>query len=345
MTQQEIIEALRGVKVPGASSSIVDAQLIKGIDLQERSLVLTIGLSQPDPMIEKSLKFQIEKALPQFQVGLEFASSQKPSKPKIGSVIAVGSGKGGVGKSSVTVNLAVAFQRMGYSVGILDCDLYGPSVPTMLNVENQKPFMLNGRVQPIEAYGLRVMSAGFFIEPGQGLIWRGPMIHKLIQQFWNDVDWGDLDILLVDLPPGTGDAPLSLSQVLPLTGALMVSTPQMISLIDVQKAVAMFGQVKVPILGVVENMSVYECANCHHQEAIFDRGRVRDFCRERNLSYLGDIPIDPRIRAGADQGEPFMLAHAEDSVAGKALVRMAGALQPFLRKASEAVDTDLRVAL
>jgi ATP-binding protein involved in chromosome partitioning len=233
---------------------------------------------------------------------------------------------------------------MGYSVGLLDCDIYGPSIPTLLGVQEKKPFMLNGKVQPIESFGLKVMSAGFLVEPGQSIIWRGPMVHKLIQQFIHDVDWGDLDILLIDLPPGTGDAPLSLAQTIPLTGAVMVSLPQKLSLIDVQKAVAMFHQVKVPLLGVIENMSYYVCSDCHKNEPIFDHGKVKKFCEDLGISFLGEIPIDPKLRELSDQGKPFLLDYSE-SPAGRSLTFIAKKLQPFLRTVEDSDKDQIKLVI
>lgn len=354
ISESRILELLKDVRVPSAKSHIVEDKALDQVQIRERSILLSLRISALTPMIEKSLRFQIEKVLKaewadsevviEFVSGASEARADRGIQSRVGSMIAVASGKGGVGKSATTVNLAVAFQKLNYRVGILDCDVYGPSVPLMLKVEDQKPLMLNGKIQPVEAYGLKVMSAGFFIEPGQSIVWRGPMLHKLIQQFVNDVAWDGLDVLVVDLPPGTGDAPLSLAQTMPLTGAVMVSTPQAVSLIDVHKGISMFSQVKVPILGVVENMSHFVCPKCSHDEEIFDRGHVRSFCEDLHLSYLGDIPIDPRIRAMSDQGRPFLLDY-EDSQAGKAFMSMAKRLQPFLKTADEIGDNEIKLVV
>jgi ATP-binding protein involved in chromosome partitioning len=349
LTSEAIIEALKSVRPPASKVSLVELQAISKIEVSEKSVLVEVTLPEVTVVIEKSIRYQIEKAVSALssdaQVAVEFKTAKpaESEKPKIATLLAVGSGKGGVGKSSVSVNLAIAFQQLGYRVGILDCDIYGPSIPTMLNVEDQKPVMLDGKIQPIEAFGLKVMSAGFFVEKGQGLIWRGPMIHKLIQQFFQDVNWGELDVLVVDLPPGTGDAPLSLAQTMPLSGAVMVSMPQKVSLIDVHKGISMFQQVQVPILGVVENMSTFVCPHCKHEEEIFDRGGVKKFCGELGLSYLGDIPIEPKIRQTSDQGLPFMLDH-KDSAAGKAITQIAKKLQPFLKSLEDASE-EIRLIL
>jgi ATP-binding protein involved in chromosome partitioning len=352
LSKETILSVLKSVRVPGARLDIVEGNQISRLDLSEQTVFVELQLTELNPTFEKSLRFQIEKAIQGIdssaQVVVEFRKlsstgenstvTEKKISSRVGTMIAVGSGKGGVGKSAVSVNLAIAFQQLGYTVGILDCDVYGPSIPTMLNVVDQKPMMLNAKIQPIEAFGLKIMSAGFFVEPGQSIVWRGPMIHKLIQQFVNDVAWDGTDILIVDLPPGTGDAPLSLAQTMPLTGAVMVSMPQQVSIIDVHKGISMFNQVKVPILGVIENMSQFVCPHCEHVSEIFDRGRVKKFCESLGVSYLGDIPIEPKVRELSDAGRPFMLDHAQ-SPAGKAIAQIARRLQPFIKTYDDAVST------
>ncbi|MBN8554930.1 MAG: Mrp/NBP35 family ATP-binding protein [Deltaproteobacteria bacterium] len=346
LTQENLLAALKMVRLPGARSDIVEAGQISRLDLSENTVFIEIQMSELNPTFEKSLRFQIEKEIQRVdanaQIAVEFRKigavteeakapvTEKKISSRVATMIAVGSGKGGVGKSSLSVNLAIAFQQLGYTVGILDCDVYGPSIPTMLKVVDQKPMLLNGKIQPIEAYGLKIMSAGFFVEEGQSIIWRGPMIHKLIQQFVNDVAWDGTDILIVDLPPGTGDAPLSLAQTMPLTGAVMVSMPQQVSIIDVHKGISMFNQVKVPILGVIENMSHFICPHCDHSSEIFDRGKVKKFCENLGVSYLGDVPIEPKLRELSDAGKPFMLDH-QNSSAGKAITQIAKRLQPFVK--------------
>jgi ATP-binding protein involved in chromosome partitioning len=334
-SSDQILGFLREVKMPAQKIDIVSQGLVKRCDVRESSAVIEIEVDELNPMTEKSLNYQVtstlQKKAPELSVSLTIQAKPQAPQAVIPTIIAVGSGKGGVGKSSVTTNLAFALKKLGYHVGILDCDVYGPSIPTMMGVEGQKPMMLDSKIQPVIAHGIPVMSAGFFVEPGQGLIWRGPMIHKLIHQFIHDVDWKDVDILLVDLPPGTGDAPLSLAQNIPLTGALMVSTPQHVSLIDVHKGVAMMHQVKVPVLGIIENMSHYVCPSCHHEDAIFDQGGVQKFCDQLSLPYMGDIPIDPRVRIHADKGEPYLATASEDSAVAVAFAKIAKRLQPSIK--------------
>lgn len=346
---ENIIEVLKTVRPPASKLNVVELRAISKLEVQEKSVLIELTLSELNQTTEKSLRFQIEKALSgldsSVSLVVEFKKLETQSKvsQSIGTMIAVGSGKGGVGKSSLSVNLAIAFQQLGYRVGILDCDIYGPSIPTMLHVVDQKPLMLNAKIQPIEAFGLKVISAGFFVEQGQSIVWRGPMIHKLIQQFVHDVEWGPLDILIVDLPPGTGDAPLSLAQTMPLTGAVMVSMPQQVSIIDVHKGISMFNQVKVPILGVIENMSHFVCPSCQHSEEIFDRGGVKKFCSELGVTYLGDVPIEPKLRAMSDEGRPFLLDH-QNSLAGKAITQIAKRLEPFV-KTSEDAEQQIKLVL
>lgn len=345
--------ALREVKLPGSKDNIVDGLILSKLDVKEQSVLVELTLPEASETHERSLRFQIDRALkardPHVSLHLEFKSkkSEKKADPSscIATLIAVGSGKGGVGKSSVCVNLAFCFLKRGYRVGILDCDIYGPSIPTLLGVEGEKPMMLNGKIQPIEAHGIKLMSAGFLVEPGQSLVWRGPMIHKLIQQFTGDVDWGDLDLLLVDLPPGTGDAPLSLTQVMPLTGAVMVSLPQHLSLIDVHRGISMFSQVKVPVLGVVENMSHVECPKCGTKEEVFGPGRVREFCTQLGLTFLGGIPMSSKLRESCDRGQAFYLEN-EETPAGRSLMQIAERLMPFVRTLDEQeAATPLKISL
>ena len=239
-----------------------------------------------------------------------------PRLPGVKNIIAVAAGKGGVGKSTVSTNLAAALSRLGAKVGILDADIYGPSIPQMMG-EPEKPAGVEtgNKIQPAIHHGMSVISVGFFVERGGAVIWRGPMVHKLLQHFLEDVEWGDLDYLLVDMPPGTGDAQLSLSQLLPITGAVMVTTPQEVSVIDVEKAIAMWQRVEVPVLGLVENMSGYVCPSCGHHEEIFLRGGGRKLAERSQLTFLGEIPLQPAVSRSGDGGVPVVLADPGSKVA------------------------------
>jgi ATP-binding protein involved in chromosome partitioning len=244
-------------------------------------------------------------------MGPNTAQAEQPKVPIAGvqNLIAVGSGKGGVGKTTVSVNLAVALSRLGHKVGLLDADVYGPNVPLMIGVRAQ-PQAIGERIQPLEKDGLRIMSMGFLNPGDKPLVWRGPMLHSVIQQFLRGVDWGQLDYLIVDLPPGTGDVQLSLIQTAPLTGAVVVTTPSEVSLEDARKAIHMFQQVRVPILGLVENMSYLECPHCNERIDVFSHGGGRKTAETMNVPFLGELPLDPAVRVGGDTGQPITLGDA-----------------------------------
>jgi ATP-binding protein involved in chromosome partitioning len=232
----------------------------------------------------------------------------------VANLIAIGSGKGGVGKTTVAVNLAIALARLGYRTGLLDADVYGPNVPLMMGA-NQTPAAIGERIQPLEQYGVKLMSMGFLNPGDKPLVWRGPMLHSVIQQFLRGVDWGELDYLVIDLPPGTGDVQLSLIQTAPVTGAVIVTTPSDVSLEDARKAVHMFEQVRVPLLGIVENMSYLQCPHCNERIDVFSTGGGRRTASEMKVNFLGALPLDPRVRIGGDTGHPIATFGPEDQCA------------------------------
>ncbi|HXA50162.1 MAG TPA: Mrp/NBP35 family ATP-binding protein [Candidatus Acidoferrum sp.] len=242
--------------------------------------------------------------------------------PGVKNLIAVGSGKGGVGKTTVAVNLAVGLASLGYRTGLMDADVYGPNVPLMMGI-NRTPMALGERIQPLEQYGVRLMSMGFLSPGDKPLVWRGPMLHSVIQQFLRGVDWGELDYLVIDLPPGTGDVQLSLIQSVPVTGAIVVTTPSDVSLEDARKAIMMFGQVRVPILGIVENMSYLACPHCQERIDVFSHGGGKRTAEQMKVHFLGELPLDPNVRIGGDTGKP--------------VVQIAGQGEPFLELARQAV--------
>jgi ATP-binding protein involved in chromosome partitioning len=231
--------------------------------------------------------------------------------PGVRNLIAVGSGKGGVGKTTVAVNLAVALAALGHKVGLMDADVYGPNVPLMMGI-NKTPMAYGERIQPLEQFGVKLMSMGFLSPGDKPLVWRGPMLHSVIQQFLRGVDWGDLDYLVIDLPPGTGDVQLTLIQTAPVTGAVVVTTPSDVSLEDARKAVHMFAQVKVPILGIVENMSYLVCPHCSQRVDVFSTGGGERTAREMKVNFLGALPLDPAVRAGGDTGKPVALRNGNN---------------------------------
>jgi ATP-binding protein involved in chromosome partitioning len=260
--------------------------------------------------------------------------------PGVNAIIAVGSGKGGVGKTTLAVNLAIALSRMGHKVGLLDGDVYGPNVPLMLGTSEQPKVMGESHISPIHVHGLKVISVGFLNPGDKPLIWRGPMLHSIIRQFLGSVEWGQLDYLVVDLPPGTGDVALSLIQTVPLTGAIVVSTPSDVSLQDARKAIEMFRQMKVDIVGVVENMSYFVCPHCNQEIDIFSRGGAEKMAKQFDVAFLGSVALDPEIRKSGDSGSPAVLA-GEDSPHTKSLYefarRVAARVEEIKSSSSEGV--------
>jgi len=242
--------------------------------------------------------------------------------PGVNAIIAVGSGKGGVGKTTLAVNLAIALSKMGYKVGLLDGDVYGPNVPLMLGANEQPKVMGENQIAPIDSHGLKVISVGFLNPGDKPLIWRGPMLHSIIKQFLGSVQWGLLDYLVIDLPPGTGDVALSLIQTVPLTGAIVVSTPSDVALQDARKAIEMFRQMKVDIVGMVENMSYFICPHCQHEIDIFSRGGAEKTAKQFDIAFLGSVELDPEIRKSGDSGVPSVL-QGEDSPHAKSLFAFA----------------------
>lgn len=226
--------------------------------------------------------------------------------PGVKNLIAVGSGKGGVGKTTVSVNLAVGLAQLGYKTGLMDADVYGPNVPLMMGI-NRTPMAYGERIQPLDQFGVKLMSMGFLNPGDKPLVWRGPMLHSVIQQFLRGVDWGELDYLIIDLPPGTGDVQLSLIQSAPITGAIVVTTPSDVSLEDARKAIHMFHQVRVPILGIVENMSFLNCPHCQERIDVFSHGGGRRTATEMQVHFLAELPLDPQVRIGGDSGNPIVL--------------------------------------
>jgi len=268
----------------------------------------------------------------------------QPKLPIAGvtNLIAVGSGKGGVGKTTVAVNLAIALGRLGYRTGLLDADVYGPNVPLMMGA-NQTPGAIGERIQPLEQYGVKLMSMGFLNPGDKPLVWRGPMLHSVIQQFLRGVDWGELDYLVIDLPPGTGDVQLSLIQTAPVTGAVIVTTPSDVSLEDARKAVHMFQQVRVPLLGIVENMSYLQCPHCSERIDVFSTGGGRRTATEMQVNFLGALPLDPRVRIGGDTGHPIATLGPDDAAA-RDFYELAALVVMHAREASRETGPTVTIA-
>ena len=342
--EEQIEAALKGVNYPGYSRDIVSFGLVKGVAAANGSAGIDLELTTHNPEVAAQLKTECEVAAKSVE-GVELAMVQvkmppagqapvgggqaKPNKiPGINKIIAVASGKGGVGKSTCSVNLASALAQDGSEVGLLDCDIYGPSVPLMMGV-NERPLVSpEEKLVPLMNHGVKLMSMGFLLEGDQPVVWRGPMIMKTIQQFVMQVDWGTLDYLLVDLPPGTGDAQLSLCQTVPLDGGVVVTTPQEASLGVVRKGIAMFERVNVPLLGIVENMSYFTAPGGERVE-IFGHGGGATEAQNQGTTFLGEVPIFTEIREGGDAGVPVVVG-APDSAPAKAFVKVAATLREVL---------------
>lgn len=334
INEQSVRDVLSTVKFPGYSRDIVSFGMVSRIDISGGSVNVVLSVTSEDSKKLDELHKSVAKAVGSLKGvtsvsvdiqapaashshNAEAGLPEKKGIPGVAKIIAVGSGKGGVGKSTVAVNLAVAMAARGLRVGIMDADVYGPNVPRMMGLTGQPETNAAGKIIPLENYGVRVMSLGFFVTADTPVIWRGPLVGKLIEQFINDVDWGELDRLIIDLPPGTGDAQLSLTQLLPLDGVIIVSTPQRVALEDAIKGLAMFQKVNVPITGVVENMSYFVCPHCGERTDIFDTGKVVLECKRLGVPFLGAIPLDPSIRQGGDDGLPAVIL-APNSAQAKA---------------------------
>ncbi|HOC56539.1 MAG TPA: Mrp/NBP35 family ATP-binding protein [Verrucomicrobiota bacterium] len=343
LTEDDIRNALRAVKYPGYNRDVVSFGLVKQIAVSGGTVKVSMQLATARPDIAGQIKVESEqalKALPgaaqvHVEVGLPGTRPGSPNPweqqrrvPGIRRIIAVASGKGGVGKSTVSVNLACALHQLGAKVGLLDCDIYGPTVPLMMGVRQTPTLSDREKMVPPVNYGVKLMSMGFLVEGDQPVIWRGPMIMKTIQQFFSEVEWGDLDILVVDLPPGTGDAQLSVCQTVPLDGGVIVTTPQEASLGVVRKGIAMFQKVNVPILGIVENMSYFTTPGGERVE-IFGHGGGQAEAARQGIPFLGEVPLFTEIREGGDRGVPAVVAGA-DRPAGRVFVEIARALRQRL---------------
>ncbi|MGO9271291.1 MAG: Mrp/NBP35 family ATP-binding protein [Terriglobia bacterium] len=341
---QDVLNALRQVRDLSSLRDIVSLGYVKDIEVTGEGRV-SFALQLPNPsgaaseqLIQAAHDAVRALGVANVQIRLAPASSAGPTGtagaqsnliPQVKYTIAVASGKGGVGKSTVAANLAIALMRSGNQVGLMDTDVYGPSVPILMGGSNE-PHVVEGKIEPPVEYGVKIISMAYFLPKDEAVIWRGPMLHKTIQQFLGEVRWGKLDYLVIDLPPGTGDIQLSLSQTIPLSGAVIVSTPQDLALTVASKAIAMFQKLHVPILGVVENMSTYVCPQCGHQESIFGHGGARAAAARMGFAFLGEIPLDTRIRTQSDAGKPVALD--DTTPYGKPFGEIAAALEAEVAK-------------
>jgi ATP-binding protein involved in chromosome partitioning len=326
-TKEAVLNALEKVQDPELQKDLVSLGMIKDLTIENGQVSFVVELTTPAcplrDQIEREAREAVE-ALPGVEkVDVRMSSnvpgSSGEGKKGIRNAVAIASGKGGVGKTTVAVNIAVALAQSGARVGLLDADIYGPNVPTMMGAKGM-PTPQEGRILPAEVFGVRLMSIAFMVRPEQPLIWRGPMLHSAIRQFISDVEWGDLDYMIVDLPPGTGDAQLSLSQTLPLTGGIIVTLPQKVSLEDARRGLEMFRTMDVPILGIVENMSYLELQDGTKMD-VFGQGGGEQLARATGVPFIGSLPLDPHVRESGDTGVPIVIAHPESAVA-KALVEI-----------------------
>lgn len=317
-SEVEVLEALKQVVDPDLHRDIVSLGFVKDVVIDGDSVSLTIQLTTPACPVREQLKQQAEdviRALGATSVEVQMTAvvRERNTKtddliPGVKHCIAIASGKGGVGKSTVTINLAIALAQTGAKVGVLDADVYGPSIPLMMGAEGEKPFTRESKIVPIQRYGIHMMSLGFLLEEGQAVLWRGPMVAGTVRQLLEDVDWGELDYLLVDLPPGTGDAPMSLAQLAPLAGVVIVTTPHHVAANIAGKAVQLFRRLNAPIMGVIENMAGFVCPNCGTVSQIFTGTTGEQLSEKLKVPYLGSVPLDPFISHASDEGVPSLIS-------------------------------------
>lgn len=341
VTRDDVIEALRAVPVPGRGQNLVEADMARAINIEGGTVRFVIEVDPAEADRMESVRAAAEAAVkalptvdsvsviltahgpaptkgpaPSLKVGRHPTPSSGPAAvPGVKRIIAVGSGKGGVGKSTVASNLAVALAHAGKKVGLLDADIYGPSQPRMMGISDRPKSPDGKTILPLRAHGVTFMSIGLMLKEDEAVVWRGPMLMGALQQMMGQVQWGELDVLIVDLPPGTGDVQLTLSQKYEITGAVVVSTPQDVALLDARKALDMFNKTKTRVLGLIENMSAYICPECGHEAHIFGHGGTRADAQKHNLPFLGEIPLDIEIRLAGDNGTPVVVSHPESSEA------------------------------
>ena len=331
-TENEVLDALRGVKFPGLSRDIVSFGFVRDVKIEGGAVSFSLVFQTENPAIGPQVTQQAEAAVRAVagvtDVKIDSSVKSRPQAqapqmagpPAIASLehvkykIAVASGKGGVGKSTVATNLALSLRMLGHTVGLLDADVYGPSQQMMLGIEGRPMVDDTEKIIPMERHGVKTMSLGLITDPDTPVIWRGPMVMKALEQFLGDVRWGELDYMIIDLPPGTGDAQLTLTQRVPLDGAVIVTTPQDVALIDARKGLAMFRKVNVPVLGIVENMSYFICRHCGEREEIFGHGGGRKTAGMLGVPFLGEIPLDPSVVIGGDSGEPIVVSEPKSVV-------------------------------
>lgn len=339
--EESVRDRLRSVQDPDLGEDIVSLNLINAIDIDddEETIYVDLALGAPFSSTETTIADETRDALAGLEYELDLSASvdrgldpEEEVLPHVQNIIAVASGKGGVGKSTVAVNLAAGLADMGARVGLFDADVYGPNVPRMVDADEMPSATPDEQIIPPEKFGMKLMSMDFLLGEDDPVIWRGPMVHKVLTQLWEDVDWGYLDYMVVDLPPGTGDTQLTMLQSVPVSGAVIVTTPQGVALDDARKGLEMFGEHETPVLGIVENMSTFHCPDCGGEHPIFGSGGGRSLADEVELPFLGEIPIDPAIREGGDDGEPMVLGDSETSEALRDFTETAANMQGIVHR-------------
>jgi ATP-binding protein involved in chromosome partitioning len=335
LSEAAVLDALRQVNDPDLHRDIVALGFVKDVRIEGTKVSFTIELTTPACPVKDLLKAEAEGvvlAIGATEVDIEMTArvrttdrEQTPLIPGVKHCIAIASGKGGVGKSTVSVNLALALAQTGARVGLMDADVYGPSIPLMMGVQGEQPLTANNKILPIQRHGVALMSLGFLLQEGQAVLWRGPMVAGTVKQLLEDVLWDELDYLLVDLPPGTGDAPMSLAQLVPLTGVVLVTTPHHVAANIAGKSIQLFRRLNTPLLGVVENMAGYRCPNCGTVTRVFSGMTGEELAKQYGMPFLGSIPLDPEISHSSDQGEPALVAYPESDY-GKEFRAIAGRL-------------------
>ncbi|MGQ9652017.1 MAG: Mrp/NBP35 family ATP-binding protein [Phycisphaerae bacterium] len=335
LTKEQVLQTLKSVRDPELGQDIVSLGFVKNVRIGDGRVCVEVELTTPACPMRETIRRDVQTAVRDLgvtDVDVGFSSrvrSSLPEKcqlPDVRNIVAVGAGKGGVGKSTLSVLLSIGLARAGARVGLLDADVYGPSIPKMLGIEDARPGYENDKVLPVEVLGIRAMSMGLLIPPAQAVIWRGPMIHNAIRQFLEQVEWGELDYLIVDLPPGTGDVPLTLAQSIPLTGAVVVCTPQAVALADAARAARMYETLGVPVLGMIENMSYFIAPDTGREYDLFGKGGAEAAARQLGVPFLGSIPINVAIRVTGDDGTPDSLFANNPQGVGEAVTRVVEAL-------------------
>jgi ATP-binding protein involved in chromosome partitioning len=339
MDENDVLDLLSSVEDPDLEGDIVSLGLVNDVDVSEGVVSVDLALGAPYSPTETAIAEEVRALLAEEGVEVELSASvdrglapEEDVLPDVKNLIAVASGKGGVGKSTVAVNLAAGLSQMGARVGLFDADIYGPNVPRMLAADQGPTVTEAETMRPPVKHGMKLMSMAFLLGQDDPVIWRGPMVHKVLTQLWEDVEWGALDYMVIDLPPGTGDTQLTMLQSVPISGAVVVTTPQEVAVDDARKGLRMFGKHDTSVLGIVENMSGFRCPNCGEEHDLFGTGGGRAFAEENRMPFLGELPLDPAVREGGDSGAPIVLEEGETGEAFREFVRNTADMQGIVHR-------------